>query len=274
MNGCFTTHHGGRFGPSIAALLVSLPLLLAGCKTADSDSPETSRDHLLGWYQRAGGDAVIPVFKQNGNYYSVCHGFEIPLKECPEGLEWAARPSSMAGTRIGCEAATGAPYLAVLDSQASNFTDGRYGVGEREPLKRIAPPPGLRAATARRPRRLADFVGCFQPVWTPGLCIEIRCNGDRYLSDTLAMGKAGGWEKLGESNVLKPLPDQSGFTGFERKGRQQLIYNQDLKRFEMVISDGNRNPSVLRMPLAKATISSNDKSAPVAKVRIGIPSWR
>ena len=47
------------------------------------------------------GDTIIPVFKTDGTYYSVCRGFEIPLKQCPEGVEWAATPSSMVGTTIG-----------------------------------------------------------------------------------------------------------------------------------------------------------------------------
>lgn len=268
--------------PGLAVLAV-IGATLAGC----ASPPDGSRDQLVGWFELSerdenkkvipGQGRLIPVFKRSGAYYSVCRGFECPLKECPEGLEWAVTPSSMTGTKIGWDPASKTAYLAVLDSQASNFTDGRYGVGDKQPLRRVDKPSGLLEAKARPPRTRDDFLGWFQPVWFPGVKIGIRKDGDRYVSqDRVFHGPdPGSWQTSAETRELTPLPEQLGFTGFERGGGPRLIYHEALKRFELVMTDPKRSTPEIRMPLARVAepSSSEPEGAPAAKAPIGIPSW-
>jgi hypothetical protein len=258
---------------SHTALVIALVVAAAGC----ANPPGGSRDHLLGWFKLTKGDTLIPVLKQAGTYYSVCWGVEIPLKECPEGLEWAVSPSSMTGTKIGWDAASNTPYLAVVDEQASNFTDGRYGVGEKEAMTRVDKPPRLLQAKARRPRAQEDFLGWFQPVWLPWVKITIRKDGDRYVNQDWELHGAEprSWKAHPETRELTPLPDQLGFGGFERHGGPRLVYNGALKRFELVMTDPKRQPSEIRMPLARlpATSSPELDASPSPAVPIGIPSW-
>jgi hypothetical protein len=265
-----TAGRASRLG-AVAALAV----VLVGCVSPQEPSPAGSRDHLLGWFKRTGDETLIPVFKRDGIYYSVCRGFEVPLRECPEGLEWAVTPSSMTGTKIGWDAASWTNYLTVMDAQASNFTDGRYGTGEREPLRRVAKPPGLVEAEARRPHTHDDFLGLYQPVWIPGMRIEIRKEGRRYFSQDRAYRNPGLWKPSGEPREVTPLPEQLGFTGFERHSSPQLLYNEALRRFEIVMTDAKLSPSIGRMPLARvpAPASCEGGDAPQPLARIGIPSW-
>lgn len=262
-------------------------IVLAGCANPPERSPGGSRDHLLGWFKFpgrnerkeviSGHDTLIPVFKLAGIYYSVCRGFEIPLMECPEGLEWAVAPSSMTGTKIGWDAASKTAYLAVLDAQASNFTDGRFGVGEKQPLTQIAKPSELLDARAPRPRSEDDFLGWFQPIWFPVLKIGIHKDGDRYASQNRAFHgpQPGVWKTGAEARELVPLPDRLGFTGFERHGGPRLVYNDSQKRFELVMIDPKRTPPEIRMPLARvpAPESPGHSDLPPPAARIGIPSW-
>jgi hypothetical protein len=264
-------------------LLAAVGAILAGC----ASPPGGSRDHLVGWFDVLerdenkkvipGQGRLIPVFKRSGAYYSVCRGFECPLKECPEGLAWAVTPSSMTGTKIGWDAASKTAYLAVLDSQASNFTDGRYGVGEKQPLTRVEKPSGLLDAKASRPRSRDDFLGWFQPIWLPWVKIGVRKDGDRYVSqDRVFHGpEPGSWKTSAETHELTPLPDQLGFTGFERGGGPRIVYNGALKRFELVMSDSKRSTPEIRMPLARvpAPASPEREGSPAPAARIGIPAW-
>lgn len=275
MNGHCTVICVRTFRPVLLSLLGLLTLVGAGCRSAERETQRDARDNLLGWFQCVAGDRVVPVFKREGNYYSVCHGFEVPLTECADGLTWALQPSSMTGTTIGWNSTNGTPYLAVFDSQASNFTDGRYGVGDKEDLRRIEQPPTLHKARAQRPRRNEDFVGSFEAVWQPGVWIEIYREHGRYFERALVL-RAQNWERMGEPRELTPLPDQLGFTGFERNNRQRLIYNAALKRFEIVLPGDAKRREVLRMPLARASDRSGNEAAAVnsARMTIGIPSWR
>lgn len=254
-----------------------LAAALVGCTSSTVQTQISNRDHLLGWFKLDKGDTLIPVFKRNGTYYSVCRGFEAPLKECPEGLEWSLTPSSMTGTKVGWDADSKTCYLAVLDSQASNFTDGRSGVGEKEPMTRLKKPPGLLDTKARRPRTNDDFLGWYQPVWFPYVRIEIRKEGDRYLSQSREYRgpEPGSWQTREEVRELTVLSGQLGFTGFERRGGPQLVYNDALRRCEFVLK-GPQGPSFsIRMPLARIPAPSltRAREAPPTISRIGIPSW-
>ena len=263
----------------LAARLLLVAILagtMAGCVNPPERSQVGSRDHLLGWFRRAGSDTIIPVFKRDGTYFSVWHGFEIPFKECPGGLEWAITPSSMIGTRIGWDAAAKTYYLAVMDCQASNFSDGRYGCGEKEQLIRIDMTVELPDAKALPPRTREDFLGSYQPIWSPAIRIEIRKDGDRYFSSDRILDRSGDWKPFGEMRELIPLTDQLGFTGFERNGNHRLVYHQALKRFELVMSNAKSDPGILRMPLARvqAPLSPDRALASSPVLTIGIPSWR
>jgi hypothetical protein len=262
------------------AASVSLLIMLSGCTKLEDESPAGRRDHLLGWFKLpecnekkeiiSGSGTLIPVFKRDGIYYSVCRGVEIPLKPCPEGFE------CMGGTKIGYDAATKTYYLAVVDALMSNFTDGRYGTGEKESLMRIKIPSGLLDATTRRPRTHDDFIGCFQPVWFPVVRIEIRKDGDQYVSQEQEFSgpEPGSWTTRVEPEKVNPLSDPLGFT-FGRDGNAQLVYNEDLKRFELVMVVEATPPAVLRMPLARVSISAAIPSGkpPSIKMGIGIPTW-
>jgi hypothetical protein len=268
------------------AVVVSLTTVMVGCVKPPERSHASKRDRLLGWFKLpgrnekkeviSGHDTLIPVFKRDGIYYSVCRGFEIPFKECPEGLEWALTPFNIVGTKIGWDAASKTYYLAVMDNQASNLSDGRYGCGEKEPMTRIEKPSGLLNARARRPRTNQDFLGWYQPIWFPWVKIGIRKNGDRYFSGEQEFHDVPGiWKTSAEPRELTPLPDQLGFTGFDRNSSHRLVHNEALKRFELVFERMETTPTVIRMPLARvsAPSSSEGGNAPPPTVAIGIPSW-
>lgn len=270
-----------------AVAAVALLVTLAGCGKPSERSQVGSRDHLLGWFKLpgrndrkeaiSGYDTLIPVFKRDGTYYSVCRGAEVPLKKCPEGLEWAAAPSSTDGAKIGWDASSGTYCLAVMDSLASNFTDGRDGVGEKEPMTRINRPKGLLNIKARRPRTNDEFIGWYQPLWFPGVRIQIRRDGDRYVSQwqDFSGPEPGSWKTHAKPLELTTLPDQLGFTGFERDNSIRLVYNDTLKRFEIMLAGKETNLSVIRMPLARvpAPASPECGRAPSPTARIGIPAW-
>lgn len=179
----------------------------------------------------------------------------------------------MVGTKIGWDAASKTHYLAVMDQQASNNSEGGYGREEMQPMTQIEKPSELLKAEARRPRTQDDFLGWYQPIWFPWVRIEIRKDGDRYVSQEHEFRgpKPGSWQTRVELRELTPLSDQLGFTGFERHSSPRLVYNEALKRFELVMT----TPSVIRMPLARisAPCSPEGDHAPPPTVAIGIPSW-
>ncbi len=237
---------------------------------AKSDDSTTNRDHLIGWYAGSGSERVIPIFKHDETYYSVCRGFEIPFKESPDGLEWALSPSSMTGTTIGFNRESGTYYLAVFDEQGSNFSDGRYGCGEKEPLTRIDEPSWLLDATATPPHTNDDFLGWYQPIWFPYMRWEVRKEANTYLVGYDEFDASSSWQGQGDPHILTPLPEGLGFTGFERRSDIALTYNAALRRFELT----KPSASGIAMPLARIPPPSPPDSGPVPPLlRIGIPSW-
>jgi hypothetical protein len=218
-------------------------------------------------------NTLIPVFKRDGTYYSVCRGFEVPLKQSPEGLEWALSGSSMVGTTIGFDEASSSYYIAIFDSQLSNFSDGNGGIGEKEPVTRIDRPSGLLDPTAPAPRTNDDFLGWYQPVWFPWGRWEIRKEGEKYLlaEEELEGNRASlVWKSLGEPSERTPLPERLGFA-FDSRGKLSLTYNDDLKRFELTRP---KSPGI-RMPLARIPAPPTPQGGPVPELRvqIGIPTW-
>ena len=151
-------------------------------------APDRSvRDHLVGWYKMPGSrGTTIPIFKIDGTYYSVCFGAEIPLKECPEGLEWAAlKPSSMTGTRIGFDEQTNDYYIVIQDRLRAAMSEETresvrklgFSLGEKTAISRIDTPSGLLDATAKPPSTNGDFLGWYEAVWLP-IRFEIRRDGE------------------------------------------------------------------------------------------------
>ncbi len=239
---------------------------------------DTDRDHFIGWYKLPNrrwtdwtpheilpgpGKATFPVFKRDGNYYSVGagRGFEVPLKECPEGLEWGL-DSSMGGTKIGFDEQTNDYYIIIKDSVRASLEGEEtseslrvkgFELGEKTPLLRIDEPAGLLDPTGEPPNTNGDFVGWYQAVWTP-IRFEIRKEGERYLA-ALRIGEHS------ETHELTPLADGLGFNMFR--------YNKTLKRFEVTFRpDGASEADVLRMPVARITPDS-EHDTPI----IGIPVY-
>ena len=144
-------------------------------------------------------------------------------------------------------------------------------------MTRLNKPPGLLDAKARRPRTSDDFLGWYQPVWFPYVRIEVRKEGDRYVSQGREFRgpEPGSWQTPKEVRELTLLSGQLGFAGVERRGGPQLMYNDELRRFELVLK-GPQGPSFsIRMPLARIPAPplppAND--VPLIMSRIGIPSW-
>ena len=280
------------FSARVARGTLALPLLAAtlaaGCVPAQpgsgdvaadaastrcrkDDSAPAKRDRFVGWYSVSGKNTFIPVLRYDGVYYSVSRGFEVPFKESPAGLEWDVSPSSMTGTTIGFEAESGTYYLAVFDSETANFTDGQYGNGQKEPMTRSEPPTGLLDPVAPLPRTNEDFLGWYQPMWFPYLRWELRREGDAYVTVYSEYdGTRPAWQPRTERYELKPLSDGLGFTGFEKGDDFRLVYNTNLRRFELT----SRRTAGIRMPLARLQHAAAAEGAPMEPLaRIGIPTW-
>jgi hypothetical protein len=178
-------------------------------RPAPAPSQDEGHDAMVGWYKLLPRDemtrrvipdtgVLIPIFKLEGVYYTALRGVEAPLKECPGGLEWALK-TSLAGTTIRYHAASGTCSIRIVDSQRATF-DGSYHQDEMPfvPLTRVEKPSGLLDATAPPPQTLDDFLGTYQPIWLPWIRMEIRKEGNRYLSVTQQLDPPeppGQWSK-------------------------------------------------------------------------------
>jgi hypothetical protein len=259
--------------------VLALSIVLTGCQNpAPVDSVDAS-DPLTGWFQVVNAQSgnrspgpIIPVFKIDGAYFSVCRGVEIPLKRSVEGLQWALEASSMAGTTIGIRG--GEPFIIIRDAQSENFTSelpNPHNTGPR-PMKRIDRPAGLLKLAAPAPKSNEDFVGCYRPVYFPYANIEIRSEGGQFFFAEQEIGQAA----YSEPKVLTPLPDRLGFTCLDRDCRNMLTYNESLKRFELVMT---RATPPLRMPLARISTQARGENivteadVPPNFAPIGIPTW-
>jgi hypothetical protein len=265
----------------LAILFVLIGVGALGCGTSPERS-SGSRDHLLGWYELPARDhdthkvirgpgTLIPVFKIDRTYYSVCRGFEVPLKECAEGLEWASSPSSMEGTTIGFDAESSEAYIRIVDHGLDGMND-MYIPGEKRFMKKIAKPswfPMLNAET-KPPRTNDDLLGCYQLAWIPAARMTVRREAERYYLVTHL--RASGHDD--DIIELKPLPDQLGFTSFDDEVAVNLTYNEALKRFE-IIPTKHLFPHD-RMPLVRVApeVPSQSDTSPIPTMqKIGIPSW-
>jgi hypothetical protein len=257
-----------------ATLLVVAATALPGCRTATGAS-SGSRDHLVGWYRLPdrhyqtreilpGPGTLIPVFKRDGSYYSVCRGGEVPFKPGPNGLEWGIAESSLHGTTIGVDATSKEPFIIIEDANAQYEGDCSTA-GEKQFMTRIERPSGLLDPTAPPPGSNDQFLGCYLPVWFPVFRWIVRKDGDTYRLEGQRAGPDGWGPDVDEVAELVPLPDRPGFT-WGRRQEVRLVFSRERTRFECVSADG-----VFRMPLVRVLQSLPPGTA--APAPIGIPSW-
>jgi len=150
--------------------------------SVDRSSDLTNRDDLLGWYNLA-NKALIPVFKSDGTYYSVCEGWEVPLKPCPEGLEL-----HMLTTTIGFDKKAKTHFIRILDPRTGHYPEGTIPP-EKRPMTKVARPSWFRGPKAQPPTEHPgtndDFLGWYQYVWWPHVRLEIRKDGQKRMAREL-----------------------------------------------------------------------------------------
>ena len=252
--------------------------VMANCASTTVPQSAGPRDDLVGWYNILGrttdkephlpSDTFIPVFKSAEDYYSVCNGWEVPLKVCPDGLEWALTPSSMVGTTIGFDKDSDTHYIVIKDNWRA-AVDDHYIYGEKLPLKKIAKPWGLLDARTEAPKSNDDFCGWYHIVWMPGARFEIRKDASKYFISDQHLDEELLWKTHGEPRELTPIPGGLGFTE-GRTGKVRLVYNEDLTRFEAT----KTRSAVIAMPLARVPAAASSKADKVPRLmRIGIPAW-
>jgi len=267
--------------------LILIALTLVGSGTALSDESADARDRLCGWYKLTKGNRLIPVFKIDGTFYTVMSrgGFETPLQECPDGLEWPCKPpSSMVGTKIGFNEESKDIYISIVD-QNREYQDASFTSGKKQFMTPIAKPSWLREATAQPARTYDDFLGWYEPVWCPYIRVQIRREGGKYLLAVQLLETAGAknsWVPHGKQYELTALPDRPGFAmgleheeDLEQEGLTvRLLYSTTRRRFELQLSSVAAKAPVHRMPLARIPSPSPEKgAAPLPPMDIGIPSW-
>ena len=239
--------------------------------------PEPSRenqDNLLGWYRLDNRDVIIPVFKAEGDYYTVSgRGAEIPLKPCPEGLEW-----ELTGTKIIYDKQSSHPYyISIHDANMAQHTNREWGTGKKRQLAKVDKPLWLPSPTARGPRSIDDFLGRYVFAWSPRGGVEIRKDGEKYMATLQYMEEPGQWKPAGDPHEIEitPLPDRLGFTFLDPDTDINLIYNTSRKRFELAAKAGDTSPVICRIPLARVApqASSESQAARITTMAIGIPSW-
>ncbi len=257
----------------LVTLVAATVIALSGCQTSSVVKYTDPEDPYVGWYKLPSRqDAIIPVFRIEDTYYSVCRGVEVPLRETPDGLEWALEPSSMVGTKIGVSGS--GPFIIIRDRQAEHFTgetsETAFQYGQAQALKPIEEPSWFTGLTAPAPRGNDDFIGCFEPIWFPYFRLEIRKDGEKYLVTLLEIKETRQWTREDKDTELTPLPDTPGFVGPLGRDRDVLVYNKGLRRFEIIMR--NVTPSV-RMPLRRVSESLDQSASLPELLPIGIPTW-
>ena len=278
----FYSVHNDRQGVLvIQATMQDLDIIEAVIMVLNYSPPqlsESGRDYLLGWYMlpnrhyrtRAvlpGPGTLIPVLKRGGVYCSVSNGAEIPLKQCPEGLEWGLTESSMRGTKIGLDAASKEPYIIIEDRNAQYEGDMSTS-GEKQFMTKIAEPPGLLTATAKPPQTVKDFTGCYQPLYFPAYQFIITRDGDKYQIKEQKLSKDKWIAEEAASTTLEPLPDKPGFA-WGREQKVRLVFNRDLKRYEFLMGEDTNN---ITMPLVRVSPSLPPGTG-ASTAPIGVPAW-
>lgn len=266
-----------RPGWYITLLLLGFVSTSCGLKTANP-LPH-SHDHFVGWFQtdsQTKPQRLLPVIRRGDDFFSICHGREIPLRCVADGLEWNDNPSSMTGTKIGYNTTTKTYYLSVHDALASEHSDGRYGTGEPQPLARTAAPASGREKRDPPPATHADVVGWYQPQFLPWWKIGIVRTNDTYsyLSYEIRAAESGGWQTEAPGTEATPLADQAGFTFLAGREPMRLIYNASAQRYELVFRQAEVSTRFLVMPLNRIPAPHAADPAPDQQGVIGIPAWR
>lgn len=221
------------------------------------------RDDLIGWYQMK-NDTLVPVFKRDGAYCSVSRGFEIPLRECPEGLIEAHTPPDAEGTTIGRYHEDPDKYfISIVDRQRENFEES-FVSGQKQEMEKIKKPFEPLESDAPAPQSLDDFLGWYQPVWFPVVRLELRKENQSYFAAEHYTNESGQWT-TGHTEELTPLTEGLGFA--EDGEPVSWIYNDALRRFEITLKTDD---TLVRMPLARV---SPDEKEGVKTLKIGIPYW-
>jgi|GEM_PF-2785969 len=261
-----------------AVWLIALGIGLVGCHRATGPSSDSSkpdnRKLVADWFQMPPVSGInrqntlIPVLRIGGNYYTTYRGLEIPLQKTPEGLKWNLLPSPLADTTIGYFGPSYPCSIRVVDRTRVNL-DPSYSPDAAPPvlMTKANEPDGLLEATAAKPRKLDDFVGVYYPVWFPWFRLEIRKDGNQYLSVEQVLASLEPplqWTPRGRAQMITPFADGLGFVGFPGDPHS-LVYNETLKRFELVRADNG-----LKMPLAKLPPK---KEITLPTLPIGIPTW-
>lgn len=258
-----------------ALLLILLTVATAGCRVAP-DEPAGERDTLIGWYNLpernyrtrkavSGPGTLIPVFKRGGVYYSTCRGVEVPLKVCPEGLEWGWTPSKMVGTKIGFDEASQKPYIIIEDRKAQSNNDSLIS-GEKQFITKTEKPVCVRDPTIKPPRTHDDMLGCYVPVYFPLMRFMLSKKGKQYWGQG-ELATKDGWEQMQKGPLeITLLPDKLGFSF--GKDKAMIVFSPDHKRVEYV------NPDGVTMPLVRVKQALLPcMEAKPSLVEIGIPSW-
>ncbi len=272
---------------------------LAG-ESEPTPAPAGCRDHFIGWYalpahrdphrkstgpaapaSRPTDDAAenvaafIPVYKRGGTYYWVCRGVEVPLIECPNGLEWGLKPSSMEGTKITFDETSKTYTMTIVDSGDATFNENSTS-GMPRNVRKVDAPVGWCDPTAARPNTNDDFIGWYLLAWFPGYRYEIRREGDAYVA-TGQILHGSGWTPDQERLQLAPLSDRQGFVLIEHRGTTtSIIYSPEASRFELELRRTGKY--TLRMPLvripAPVPFDAVPTSQPDRWIWIGIPSYK
>ena len=245
--------------------------ILTGCQSVEPVQMVDPDDPLTGYFQiieqrrrKSQPATVIPVLKIDGDYYSVCRGFEVPFKQGPGGLEWAMEGSSMVGTTIR-RRPDGNVYIIIRDSQSEMFTgdsENSHDTGPR-PMKRVGKPAAVLDPASPPPHSNDDFIGCYQPRWMPYVRVTINKEGQKFFAESVIMEEKDKWRPDKNVVELTPFADRLGFTNFDK--RHSIEYNEHLKRFEMVMA---ASPPI-RMPLVRV----DPMARPSEIILTGIPSW-
>jgi len=184
-----------------AAGFVVVCLMLGVYLTLGGDTRKGSPDDLVGWYELEAGRTVIPVFQYDEGYYSTSGwGFEVPLKECPEGLKIDRWPLHLIGTTIGFDRESNEYYLELKDSRG--HIKYEFGTPGRQKLTRIDRPSWIIDPETEPPQTNDDFLGWYQPAWCLWLRTEIRKEGDLYIGVSQVCDRLeGAWRPDGDPSI-------------------------------------------------------------------------
>jgi len=213
---------------------------------------------------------LLPVFRSDGVYYSACMGVEVPLEECPEGLE-------RSNITIGFDSTANAHFMKITDPRTWLYAEGSVPV-EKRPMTKTVKPSWFRGpmdqGPAERPETNDDFLGWYQFVWQPCMRAEIRREGERYFLATGYVDESGAWkpdEGLENPAELTPITDALGFEvkkGLDLEG-MRIVYDESLKHFELIREESS---SIFRAPLTRVSEPPTGEGAAAPTfVSIGLP---